>query len=46
MEHATPLGTILKGMVADSVGNTYVMDLSTLESAEFVEAHKIQWVEE
>jgi hypothetical protein len=46
MEHATPLGTILKGMVADSVGNTYVMDLSTLESAEFVDAHKIQWVEE
>ncbi|WP_226682892.1 hypothetical protein [Sutcliffiella horikoshii] len=46
MEHATPLGTILKGMVEDSVGNTYVMDLSTLESAEYVDAHNIQWVEE
>lgn len=44
MEHATPLGTILKGMVAESVGNTYIMDLSTMESAEYVDAYNIQWV--
>ncbi|WP_404469581.1 hypothetical protein [Sutcliffiella horikoshii] len=44
MEHATPLGTILKGMVAETVGTTYIMNISTMESAEYVDAHNIQWV--
>ncbi|MGD6993813.1 hypothetical protein [Sutcliffiella horikoshii] len=44
MEHATPLGTILKGMVAETVGTTYIMNLSTMKSAEFVNAYNIQWV--
>ncbi len=44
MEHFTPIGTILEGIFADSVGNTYILDLSTRESTKFIDAHQIQWV--
>ncbi|MTI79787.1 MAG: hypothetical protein FH758_02720 [Firmicutes bacterium] len=44
MEHLTPFGTILEVFVKDSVGNTYIMDLSTMESTKFIDAYDIQWI--
>ncbi|PFR22795.1 hypothetical protein COK19_21010 [Bacillus cereus] len=44
MEHLTPFGSLLEGFVKDSVGNTYIMDLSTMESAKFIDAYGIQWI--
>ncbi|QED47942.1 hypothetical protein [Cytobacillus dafuensis] len=44
MEHLTPFGTLLEGFVNNSFGNTYIMDLSTMESAKFIDAYKIQWI--
>ncbi|MCR2820054.1 hypothetical protein [Lederbergia panacisoli] len=44
MEHATPIGAIFEGLVKDSVGNMYIMDLSTLESTKYVNAYQIQWI--
>lgn len=44
MEHLTPFGTLLEGFVNNSVGSTYIMDLSTIESAKFIDAYEIQWI--
>ena len=44
MENFTPFGTILEGLITNSSGNMYIMDLSTMESAKFVNSYNIQWV--
>lgn len=42
-ENLTPFGAILEGMITNSYGNMYIMDLSTMESAKFINSHNIQW---
>ena len=44
MDHLTPFGALLTGIFTNSIGNTYILDLSTLESTRFVDAADIQWV--
>ncbi|WP_010676630.1 hypothetical protein [Bacillus timonensis] len=44
MEHVTSLGTILEGLFQDSVGHTYIMDLSTMKSTRYIDAYTIQWI--
>lgn len=44
MEHLTPFGSLLEGFVKNTFGNTYILDLSTMESAKFINAYKIQWI--
>lgn len=48
-EHVTPFGTLLEEFIkgsAESAGRTYIMDLSTMKSARFIDAYvyEIQWV--
>jgi hypothetical protein len=43
MEHLTPLGSLLEGFVKNSIGNTYIMDFSTMKSTKFIDVYKIQW---
>ncbi|MBB6446924.1 hypothetical protein [Bacillus benzoevorans] len=44
MEHLTPFGTLLTGVFKNSVGETYIMDLSTMKSTKFINAQHIQWI--
>ncbi|MBM4761164.1 hypothetical protein [Bacillus sp. B15-48] len=44
MEHLTPFGTLVEGLLKNSVGNTYIMDLSTMESTKYIDASPIQWI--
>lgn len=44
MEHLTSIGTILQGMVTDSYGHYYIMDLRTGKSTRFIDASNFQWI--
>lgn len=44
MEHVTPIGTIIDGMINGPCGKTYILDLSTGRSAEYIDALNIQWI--
>lgn len=44
MEHLTSLGTIVEGLFQDTVGQTYIMDLSSMNSTRYIDAYNIQWV--
>jgi hypothetical protein len=44
MEHLTPFGTLLEGLFINNVGNTYIMDLSTMKSTKYIDAYQIQWI--
>lgn len=44
MENLTPFGTLLDGFFKNSVGDTYIMDFSTMKSTKFIDAYQIQWI--
>lgn len=43
-EHLTPIGTILEGILTNSIGTTYIMDLETGKSTKYIEFSRIQWI--
>lgn len=45
MEHLTPIGVIIDGMIGGYNMNVYIIDLETEKSARYVNAYNIQWVE-
>ncbi|MEW8987404.1 MAG: hypothetical protein AB2401_10465, partial [Bacillus sp. (in: firmicutes)] len=47
MEHLTPFGSILEGIISDSsfYGHNYVMDLKTGKSTRFIDASNFQWID-
>jgi hypothetical protein len=45
MDHLTPFGTIVEGIINDSYGHTYIMDIKTRKSSRFIDASNIQWIE-
>lgn len=44
MEHLTAFGTIIEGFFNNTVGNTYLMDLSSMKSTKYIDAYHIQWI--
>jgi hypothetical protein len=44
MEHMTLLGTIFEGVINDSYGNDYIMELRSGKSTRFLNASNIQWI--
>ena len=46
MEHITPLGTIVEGVINDSYGNDYIMELNSGKSTRFLNVSEIQWISE
>ncbi len=43
-EHFTPIGTLLEGMLRQSVGQTYIMDLETKKIESYPDFYHLQWI--
>lgn len=44
MEHLTPIGTLIEGLIKGNVGKTYIMDMETGKSTRFIDCQRIQWI--
>lgn len=44
MDHLTPIGTIVDGLINGTAGNTYIMEIETGKDTKFIDASKIQWI--
>lgn len=44
--HLTPIGTIIEGLFKDSVGQVYIYNIETGESAKYINGRYFQWLQD